>query len=568
MHPETYGRFEIEELIGEGGMGSVFAARDTDSGERVALKVLSSEIAEDEEKLRRFEQEVAALSRIEHEGIVRRLGPIERDGNRIFFPMELLEGDTLSRRLRDQGPMPVPVALGIARALLRALGAAHAAGVVHRDIKPSNILLVGDSVKVTDFGLARMDDITRLTKTGQLMGTLDYMSPEQCEGAGVGERSDLYSVGIVFYEMLAGAPPFRNQSPGAVLKGHLQDVPPRADKLRSDLPEGLAFVIAKLLEKNPEDRYATAEETLEALEGVRDPSRTVSFHPGSGPTVPEMPAPPREPRRPPWRMLAVAAAAVLVAAGAFVAVRALQGERYPGRGSPEDLLETVHRAIEGRDYRTFAECLEEEALLEYLSEEPERTFRDRAGKLVAYAYRADVPPRGWSGRQDVSMRIVSGVALPAVLGRRSPLVVALRHGAGGFRVAQVFDDRGPGRRNPMGEFTKREQRAIDEKIAEVLGSIEKYGPALVDLIVKEGRLPEEKTAALRAAFAKLSAKGRIEYRVLHDQSKYDFRRSTVVLESKDLARAFGSRGKRVALELQRRGRGGPWQITRIRPQGR
>ncbi|MHC4861002.1 MAG: serine/threonine-protein kinase, partial [Planctomycetota bacterium] len=170
MDAERLGRFEIEELIGEGGMGSVYAARDTESGDRVALKVLSSEIAEDEEKLRRFEQEATALARIEHEGIVRRLGPIERDGRRVFFPMELLEGKTLARRLREEGPMPVPVALAIVRGLLEALGAAHAAGVVHRDVKPSNILIKEEEVKVTDFGLARMEDITRLTKTGQLMG--------------------------------------------------------------------------------------------------------------------------------------------------------------------------------------------------------------------------------------------------------------------------------------------------------------------------------------------------------------------------------------------------------------
>ncbi|MCU0726598.1 MAG: serine/threonine protein kinase, partial [Planctomycetes bacterium] len=316
MDPARLGRYEIVGKLGSGGMGTVFAARETESGDRVALKVLGSTIVDDPEKFRRFEQEVVALSRLDHPHVVRLLGPLERDGASVFFAMELLEGETLSARLRRDGPLPVPAALSVARPLLGALAAAHAAGVVHRDVKPSNILLTSKGLKITDFGLARMEDLSRLTTTGQLMGTLDYMSPEQCEGKRVDARTDLYSLGIVLHEMLAGAPPFRRESPGATLKGHLHDEPPTLDSIRSDLPPGLSTFVSRLLSKSPEDRFPDAPAALAALDGVRDPNVTVSFHSGRGP-APEEPEPktaiPLGPaRRRPSRRLLLAGVAVAV----------------------------------------------------------------------------------------------------------------------------------------------------------------------------------------------------------------------------------------------------------------
>ena len=197
MSDDRLGRFEIESVLGRGGMGTVYAARDSESGRRVALKVLSGDLVDDEEKFLRFEQEVTALGRLEHPNIVRLLGPLEKHGQKVFFPMEIVEGETLAVKLRREGPQPVAAALAVATTLLGALDAAHRAGVVHRDVKPSNILVDGNTLKVTDFGLARMEDITRLTRTGQLMGTLEYMSPEQCEGEPVDPRTDHNTTGII-----------------------------------------------------------------------------------------------------------------------------------------------------------------------------------------------------------------------------------------------------------------------------------------------------------------------------------------------------------------------------------
>jgi hypothetical protein len=370
--------------------------------------------------------------------------------------------------------------------------------------------------------------------------------------------------------MLAGSTPFRNPSPAAVLKGHLQDPPPRLEKIRADLPEGLAYVAERLLAKKSEERFATAEETLDALSGVRDPSRTVTFHKGTGPTLPDLPPPPRRRRITPARALG-AALAVVVAVLAVLAIRGLLGPKeYPGRRTPEDALATIHRALERRDYQAFAECFEEEALLEYLSDEPQRVFAERTEGLADFAFRAEVPHRG-PGREDLSLRVVSGAALPAALGlkTRNPLMVALRHGGDAFRVARVFEERSVPRRNILPELLKRERRLLDQKVAEIVRNIGEHGPALIDRLARDRRIPAEKAAALREGLEKLGASGKkIQYRILHDESSYDFRRSMVALESKELARALGVKGDRIVIEFHRRPRSRTWQPFRIRPDGR
>ncbi|MEN8150702.1 MAG: serine/threonine-protein kinase, partial [Planctomycetota bacterium] len=485
MEGTRLGRFEIESILGRGGMGAVYAARDTESGERVALKVLSGGLADDEQRFRRFEQEVAALSRVTHENVVSILGPLERDGDRVFFPMELLEGETLATRLRREGPQPVPAALGVIRALLEVLSVAHDAGVIHRDIKPSNIFLAGDRVVVTDFGLARMEDITRLTKTGQLMGTLSYMSPEQCEGEGIDHRTDLYSAGIILYEMLVGAPPFHRETPGAVLKGHLTETPSRLDAIRADLPGGLSDVVAKLLAKRPDDRFGTAREALSALSGVPDPSVTVTFHAGSAPA---------KPRR---RGLLVAAVALLALAAAAVLARPfLAGNAsppYPGRGTRDDLMETIHRSIERADFAAFARCFDADLLDEHLPNPQAETFARRAKTVTDFQYRLSKSRSPGM----VSFRSLTGRALPTVLGIRlkGPLGLVIPPSEDEYLVAGILAN--PASRVPLSPSEmRRVKKEVNPKVAEFFDDLETNLSELVRRRPGGGRLTPEDRARL------------------------------------------------------------------------
>jgi len=337
--------------------------------------------------------------------------------------------------------------------------------------------------------------------------------------------------------------------------------------------------VTRLLEKDPAARFASGADTLKALSGVRDPSRTVTFHRGSGPsghdferdgsTLPALPPPPRKRRITPARALvggAILLAAMLVG---FAAVKLLARSPYPGRRTPEDVIETLHLAIERRDYPAFAACFEPEALLEYLSDEPEEVFRERTKGIVDFAYKSEVPDRG-PGREDVSLRVVSGTAMRLALDRptRQSLLVALRHEEGGFLVARVFEEPGLPRRNLLPELMKRERRLLDAKVEEIVGSPGEQGPKWIERMARERRMPEKKLRTLKERLARLAAtKKKIEYRILHDESSYDFRRAVVALECRDLAGAFGLEGDRIQIEF-RRGRDRSWQAVRIRPAGK
>lgn len=564
------GRFEIEAILGQGGMGTVYAGRDTDTGESVALKVLSSGLEDDEEKFRRFEQEVTALSRLDHENIVRLLGPLERDGDRVFFAMEILEGETLAKRLRRSGPLPVRKALDVARTLLTALGAAHQAGVVHRDVKPSNILLSGDDLKITDFGLARMEDITRLTRTGQLMGTLDYMSPEQCEGAPVDARTDLYSAGIILYEMLAGAPPFNRATAGTVLKGHLSEVPASLDTIRADLPDGLAAVVAKLLEKNPGDRFASAREAAEALDAVPDPSVTVTFHPGTGPGAPASAAAVTRAESPPARPrlgspLLVGTLVVLFAAAVAGGISLLTegGERpapYP-RGTVEETLASAHRALREENYQAFVLCFEPETLAPIGGADPRATFRRIAGEIDDFAYNLEVPPRG-AALGDLSIRVGSSIALSKTFGLdpAERLQVGLRSGEGGFRIARV-NVLGEGVRPWPGAGGALQARFVEEGVKRVFENLDKIIPDLVGRRVGD----EGKLERLRERLKTLKAAGKIDYEILHAESNYEAGRPSIVVRSEALANLLSLTDDRFVLDFEagRGARGG--RAPRIRP---
>ena len=258
-------RYELIEKIAEGGMARVFRGRDLLLKRTVAVKVLKDQMTGDAAFIRRFEREAQAVAAISHPHIVNIYDVGEEDGT-YFMVMEYVDGKNLKEYIREKGPLPVNEAVHITRQIAEALQQAHAAGVVHRDIKPQNILFSRDGkVKVTDFGIAIAGDGVTVTVGDEIIGSVQYISPEQARGGIAGKQSDLYSLGIVFYEMVTGKVPFEGESPVAVAMKHIQEqiVPPR--RLVESIPESLEQIILKAVEKDSAERYNSAVELLEDL---------------------------------------------------------------------------------------------------------------------------------------------------------------------------------------------------------------------------------------------------------------------------------------------------------------
>ncbi len=259
-------RYELLGHIARGGMADVFEARDTLLGRRVAVKVLHSQFSSDEAFVKRFRREAQAAANLSHPNIVG-IYDWGQEGSTYFIVMELIEGRSLRDVLRDDGPLMPKRAIEISAEVAAALSVAHRSGLVHRDIKPGNILLAADgTVKVTDFGIARAwDDSSELTKTGAVIGTATYFSPEQAQGSPADERSDIYALGVVMYEMLAGRPPFSGESPVAVAYQHVSSLAAQPSLDNPDVPPDLDAIVMRALDKNPEARYQTADDLRQAL---------------------------------------------------------------------------------------------------------------------------------------------------------------------------------------------------------------------------------------------------------------------------------------------------------------
>jgi len=255
-------RYEITKAIARGGMARVYLARDRSLDRPVAVKELVPEFAADESFVERFRREAQAAANLTHPNIVGVYDWGTQD-NTYFIIMEYVDGPVLSKVLRDEGPLHPRRAAELASEVAAALGFAHSRGVVHRDVKPGNVILTAaGQAKVTDFGIARAMSAPEenLTQAGSVMGTATYFSPEQAQGLAVDQRSDLYSLGVVLFEMVTGRTPFTGETPLAIAYKHVQDQPPAPSTLVSGLPTGLEAVIMKLLRKRPEDRYSNAEE--------------------------------------------------------------------------------------------------------------------------------------------------------------------------------------------------------------------------------------------------------------------------------------------------------------------
>jgi beta-lactam-binding protein with PASTA domain len=252
-------RYVIKRKLGSGGMADVYLAEDQELGRRVALKLLDERHASDEQFVERFRREAQSAASLNHPSIVSIFDRGRAEGT-YYIAMEYLDGRTLKELLIRNGPTPIPIAIDYARQILGALSFAHRNGIIHRDIKPHNIIVGSDGrLKVTDFGIAR-SGTSQMTEAGSIVGTAQYLSPEQARGAPVDPRSDLYSLGIVLYEMLTGKVPFTGDTPVEIAMKHLSQVPEPPSKLRPEVPHDLDAVVMRALAKDPDQRYASAEE--------------------------------------------------------------------------------------------------------------------------------------------------------------------------------------------------------------------------------------------------------------------------------------------------------------------
>src|SRR5580765_6010027 len=347
---ETFGGYTIESLLGRGGMGAVYLATHERLARKVALKLISPELAYDEDFRARFLRESQLAASLEHPNVIPIYDADEIDGV-LFLAMRYVDGPSLQALLRTRGKLPPEETLYVTEQIGGALDAAHAAGLVHRDVKPANILISepGKHAYLCDFGLARHTSSQGMTRTGIFLGSSDYCAPEQIQGTPVDGRADVYSLGCVVFHCLIGQPPYRRETEFAVLTAHINDPPPAVSTLRPDLPKGIDGVIVTAMAKHRDVRFATAGELAGALRNAiggdaipaDDATRVAptQWH-DSAPTVAV--AQPHGRRR--W-IAAAAVLALLAAAAVLIAVLAL---RSPGTEAapPEPRLRAFVATIE------------------------------------------------------------------------------------------------------------------------------------------------------------------------------------------------------------------------------
>jgi serine/threonine protein kinase len=320
-------RYELEELVGRGGMSSVYRAHDSLLERYVALKVLHEQYSKDEDFVERFKREARSVAQLQHPNIVTVIDRGEQDG-RQYIVFEYVEGENLKELVVRRGRLEVREALEIAIEVARALGFAHEHGLVHRDVKPQNVLLNGDGrAKVTDFGIARSLDVEQgVTQTGTVLGTSNYIAPEQASGKHVDQHSDVYSLGVVLYEMLTGELPFPGESFVAVALKHVNEAPPSVVDVRGDIPPRVAEAVDRALEKEPKRRFPGMDAFAAELEACladldRDGDREVTM---VVPAVRRLGRPPQR-RSVPYLPLGIGLIALLAIAGVVVGLLAVAG---------------------------------------------------------------------------------------------------------------------------------------------------------------------------------------------------------------------------------------------------
>jgi eukaryotic-like serine/threonine-protein kinase len=386
------GRYEIEELVGTGGMSSVYRARDSVLERRVALKILHEHFSADPEYVERFRREARAIARLNHPNIVTVIDRGEF-GKRQFIVFEHIPGENLKEVVEREGQLPVAQALALTHQIARGLAFAHQHGVVHRDVKPQNVLLdESGTAKVTDFGIARsLDPGEELTQTGTLLGTSDYIAPEQASGEPIDARSDQYSLGVLLYELLTGEVPYPADSFMAVAMRHLRDPVPSVRERRRDVPDRVDKIVARAMAKRPADRFPSTEAMMGAIEdALADTGEGAGRNEATGVhSRVERPSPSRSAARPGPRrrqrrrrfaplllaLLVVGAGAIALglilagrdgggsgAAGSIGGVKLTAFEDYDPQGDQSEHPESVANATDGdvstfwttETYRTFS----------------------------------------------------------------------------------------------------------------------------------------------------------------------------------------------------------------------
>jgi serine/threonine-protein kinase len=340
------GRYELLELVGRGGMSSVWKAQDHLLDRSVAIKVLHEHYTQDEEYVERFRREARSVAQVSHPNIVTVIDRGE-DAGRQYIVFEYVDGENLKQLIEREGPLPVREALLLALQMARALGFAHDRGLVHRDVKPQNVLMNDEGqAKMTDFGIARSVDVDGVTVTGTVLGTSEYIAPEQARGQRVDAHTDVYSLGVVLYELLTGAVPFSGESFVTVALRHVNEPPPDVLERRPDCPPRVALLIERAMAKNAEDRPSMDElvTELEACLADLDPmseQATMIARPGVTPRTRQQPQARRRQRRRIgllWPLLAV----LLILAVAALAAFGAMALRNDGNGSPAAASNPIH----------------------------------------------------------------------------------------------------------------------------------------------------------------------------------------------------------------------------------
>ncbi|HEY4441418.1 MAG TPA: Stk1 family PASTA domain-containing Ser/Thr kinase, partial [Candidatus Elarobacter sp.] len=290
-------RYRVDGLLGNGGMAIVYVGTDTLLRRRVAIKVLRDQYASDDDFVKRFSYEAQSAAKLSHPNIVN-IYDFGVENDAYYIVMELVDGSTLGALLREERVLPEGVAIDYAIQIASGLAYAHRQGLLHRDVKPANILVTKDDVvKLSDFGIARAvsEHTLGVTQPGMVMGSVAYISPEQAQNHELDERSDLYALGVVLYQMLTGSLPFNGDTPVAVAIKHVSEAPPAIDPATTGISPAVAAIVARLLRKNPQERFASATELASALREARE--RPMVAGPVPAPSASARPTPPPPPPR-------------------------------------------------------------------------------------------------------------------------------------------------------------------------------------------------------------------------------------------------------------------------------
>lgn len=427
-------RYRLDELIATGGMGSVYRATDEHLVRPVAIKVLKRVLADDPTFLERFRREARAAALINHPNVARVYDYDER-WDESFIVMELVEGETLAELIARRGPLPWEEAFAVAEQVARALAAAHASGVVHRDVKPANILVgPGGHVKVTDFGIARAAQATTLTRPGMVLGSANYVAPEQAQGNPAGPAADVYSLGCMLFEAVTGSPPYQGPNAVAIATQHVSAEVPDPRERVPQLPATAAALVMRSLQKDPTARFSSAEAMADALGAARAANAAPGARPDDA-TVAMPAVPPAQ--------TSVLAAHYTQPLRPVPAARRAGGDRYggPGHGGPGH---GVRAAIRGRRpahvWWAAGLALGLAALLAL----PLVVSSQRGGSPSSRAGGASPAPATTKGSESGAALSSTRVRVPALLGERQGVAAARLRSLGlqlDVRVVDVGHDR-------------------------------------------------------------------------------------------------------------------------------